>query len=113
MRANEMSENKCPMCPVDIRNLSAVSHNLLMRIKRNDFSASLSRKFEDLKSAILTINDHTHPDVQNFISVMVKVSKCKRRSDLYNFEEEIDKAHSPIRKLCEFHFKNCIQGKVF
>lgn len=49
----------CPMCPMEIRNLSAVAHNLLAQLDRGASSCKLEETLDSLRRAVESVRPYS------------------------------------------------------
>lgn len=99
----------CPVCPLEVRNLSAIAHNLVLRLRGR--STSSDTGVEDLDRAVkmVAVNEQTHQAIvelrdagQRFVSSV----GGKRGFPVV----DLDTARLAMQPLVEAHFadpKHC------
>lgn len=104
----------CPMCPSEIRNLSATAHNLAWRIvdfrgdslcKIVDKLYSLRRAVEDLTNAKI-LNDETPDEIRTLYSVCELVARVTSYPDLFALGATLKDASDAVRPLSDAHFND-------
>lgn len=97
------------MCPSDIRNLSAVVHNLAWRLTPG--SASLCKvisKFHDMKSALeraaIYITEESPIELRVLLSAAKAASYSETVQDLFMHKAALTMASEGIQPLSDAHF---------
>lgn len=108
--SHECTDNKpCPMCPMEIRNLCAVVHNLAWRLTPGSASVcKVVSKFHDMKAAVerVQIAEDTPPEIRKLYEAAKAASECKTLLDLYKHEAALTAASLGVEALSDAHFAN-------
>jgi hypothetical protein len=100
----------CPMCPFNIRGLSAVVHNIAWRL---DPTAGVSLckivdKFHDLKTAVagVTIADDAPEQIKELYAAALTACQSKTIDELRTHAAGLKAASDAIQPLVDAHFEN-------
>lgn len=99
----------CPMCPMEIRNLSAVVHNLIWRLEPGSGVSycKLLGKFYDMKRAVehcpSPAEDAPEP-IKLLYSVAREAAESKTIEDLRKFLPRLKEASTAVEVLSDAHF---------
>jgi hypothetical protein len=100
----------CPMCPMEVRNMSAVVHNLALRL--NDYSnypestCKIIRDFNNLQRAIDSVELPANaPEALKALhSAATDACKSETVADLLRHKEKLKSASLAVRPLSGAHF---------
>jgi hypothetical protein len=100
----------CPMCPTDVRGLSAVAHNLRNRLRPGavDSLCQIGSKVHDLRAAVekVTITAEAPVELQRLYEVCQKIAKCTTYAEVFALEDELREASVGVEPLSDAHFAN-------
>ena len=104
----------CPMCPLEIRGLAAVAHNLCWRLKDAHLESPciISAKFHSLKRAVRlvdevkAITEDSPMELRRLREVAWEMDGCETINELLSFKDELQKAVDAVQILSDKHFSN-------
>ena len=103
----------CPMCPITVRDLSAVIYNLNNRLQSSGFSmCSVLKKFSSVVDSVSYLPaDYSSEDatVQKLIDLARKVAGLKTIDELFAIKDEINSVVEEVQPLSNKHFSVCYE----
>ena len=111
MDLNKNPYQACPVCPSDIRNLSATTHNLVNALDVHDVER-IVQKFWSMKRAVNVIYcpDDAIIEVRNLIDVALAASTSITASALFEYKDELKNTVNTISPYVHNHFVNQIHS---
>lgn len=93
----------CPMCPMDVRNVSAVVHNFLWRWPDHDWQR---KAYQIVQSRPADVQSDD-PAVQRLLKAAAAlVSAIEAQADIAPLIPELRAAHAAAEKLSDAHFSD-------
>lgn len=98
----------CPMCPMEVRNLAAVVHNLAWRLEdyHGESSCKIIEKFQAMKAAIESMFGRCDwPNELRLLYDMASAaSRCETLEGLMKYKTILKSASEGVQPLSDAHF---------
>jgi hypothetical protein len=103
-------DKPCPMCPMEIRNLVAVVHNLAWRLedyqRNGESSCKVVEKFQAMKAAVDTMFGHCDwpKELRLLYDMASSAARCETLEALLKYTTILKSASDGVQPLADAHF---------